>query len=52
MANLMCQLDRVTGHPDVWSNITLDAPMRLLLDKMNILEAADRVKFIVQSTDI
>ena len=48
----MCQLDGVTGYPDVWSNIILGVPVRVFLDKMNIFESADQVKHTTQSTKI
>ena len=32
----MCQLDWATEYPDIWSNITLDVPVRLFLDGVNI----------------
>ena len=44
MANFMCQLDRDTGCPDVWSNIILGFSVRVLLDELNI--SIDRLKQI------
>jgi hypothetical protein len=33
MVDLVCQLDWVMGCPDIWSNIILGVPMRVLVDE-------------------
>ena len=36
MVNFMCQLDRVTGSPDIWSNIILGVLVKVFLDEINV----------------
>ena len=36
MVSFLCHLDWTTEGPDIWSNIILDAAVRVFLDEINI----------------